>query len=84
MKRDDFSDTILPGWMRTSAVGFVLSLAGAVLGKGVQLALRGELATPAIVARVVAAGIYGFGVAFGALFLILLITGTAYWLLCRQ
>jgi hypothetical protein len=84
MKGDAFSDARLPGWMRISAIGLVVSAGAWVFGGWARDALQGNLTTPGIVGRLVAAAVHGFGMGFGVLFLFLTVTGMLYWLLHRR
>jgi hypothetical protein len=84
MKRDAFSDAVLPSWMRSSFFGFCISVIGMVAGGVVRHLLRGEVSTPAIVARVIAAGVYGFGIGFSLFFLVLMMVGALYAVLHRR
>ena len=84
MKRDPFSDAVFPSWMRVSALGLLISIAGVVAGSLVRNALQGNTSIVAIGARVVAAAVYGFGLGFSILFLLLFVAGGLYAILRRR
>ena len=84
MSRDVFSNSVFPAWMRISLFGLSISVVGVVIGGLVRYSLQGNVSATAVVARLVAAAVYGFGLAFGVLFLLLTIAGVLYAVLRRR
>jgi hypothetical protein len=84
MKGDAFSNAVFPAWMRVSAYGLLISVAPVVVGGAVRQRLQGDVSNAAIVARVTAAAVYGFGLGFAALFVLLLVAGGLYAVLHRR
>jgi hypothetical protein len=84
MKRDAFSNAVFPAWMRISVYGLLISAAAVVVAGAVRQALQGNVSSFAIVGRVTAAAIYGFGLGFTALFLMLIVAGGLYAILHRR
>ena len=83
MNNDAFSRAILPASMRISVLGLLISAAGALVGSTVREALQGNVSAVAIVARVTAAAVAGFGIGFSVLFVLLLVAGGLFRLLNR-
>ena len=84
MKADRFSQAVAPRLVRISLWGFILSIAGIVIGAIARRLLEGNVSTFAIAGRVTAAAIYGFGLGFSALFLILGVAGGLYVMRSRK
>jgi hypothetical protein len=76
-----FDDAVLPRWLAVSTLGLILS-AGAYLGAEAVLARMARTRSILNVsARVLLAGVSGFGIGFVLLFAMTLTAGAAYWLL---
>ena len=84
MKGDAFSNAVFPAFMRISVYGLVISVAAAVVFGAVRQLLQGNVSTAAIVARVTAAAVYGFGSGSAVLFLFLVVAGGLYAFLHRR
>ncbi|HEV7767318.1 MAG TPA: hypothetical protein VGQ76_20115 [Thermoanaerobaculia bacterium] len=84
MKGDAFSNAVFPSWMRISFYGLLISVAAVVVGGAARHVLQGNVSTIAIVGRVTAAAVYGFGLGFSVLFLMLVVAGGLYAVLHRR
>jgi len=84
MKGDSFSNAVLPSWMRVSLYGLLISVAAVGVGGWGRQFLQGNVSSVAIIGRVAAATVYGLGLAFAALFLMLVVAGGLYAALHRR
>jgi hypothetical protein len=84
MKGDAFSNAVFPSWMRISCYGLLISVAAAVVGAAARHFLQGNVSNIAIVGRVTAAAVHGFGLGFSALFLMLVVAGGLYAVVHRR
>jgi hypothetical protein len=84
MKGDSFSNAVFPSWMRVSLYGLSISVAAVVVGGWGRHLLEGNVSSVAISGRIAAAAVYGFGLGFSALFLMLVVAGGLYAALRRR
>ena len=84
MKGEAFSNAVFPAWMRISVYGLLISVTAIGIGGVVRQLLQGNVSNAAIVARVAAAAVYGLGLGFSALFLILVVAGGLYAIIHRR
>ena len=84
MRGDAFSNAVFPAWMRISVYGLLISVTAVGVGGAVRQLLQGNTSNVAIVGRVTAAAVYGFGLGFSALFLMLVLAGGLYAIVHRR
>jgi len=79
-----FSDSILTGWLKTSIVGLIVSLATWALGEYILANVVLTKGWSSRSLRIGGALLQGYGIGFGLLFLVTLSAGGIYWLLRRR